>query len=723
MIRVTSPSNRPSFVDPIVPFVPALLIVVFQLVVFPMGTGPWALGVVSGLLTSLVALGLALVYRANRILNFAQADLGAVPTTLTVGLVAVTGLPWLAGVTLGLASAIVLGAVVEFFIIRRFFRAPRLLLTVATIGISQLLAVASILLPRLWGKTIFTDQAMPEPFSAHIEIGSQVFGGSEILALVVAPLMLLVLALFLRGTDLGIAVRASAERSDRAALLGIPVRRLQTLVWVIASVLSFVGVFLHASIFGYGSAASLSPQALVFAMGALVVGRMDNLPAVAVSAIALRILDAGVTANNPSAPGRVYVVLALVLLVSLVFRRVGTSRTATDGVSAWSSAEEVRPLAAELRKIPVVRVLKLALPVGLVVFAAALPLWLGPSNELKASTVVAFVLITLSVVVLTGWAGQVSLGQMSFVAVGAAVGAVSTATWHLDLTLALLLAGVAGALTAVLVGLPALRLPGLYLAITTLAFALACSNYLLNRQEQSWIPRDRLARPALFQTFSLDSQAAMYEFVLGVVVLAFLAVAGIRRSRTGRVLLAVRDNERGAVAYSVSVVRAKLTGFALSGFLAAVAGCLLVHINQAYTEEPFVAAQSLGVFTAAVVGGLGSMLGAMLGAIYLNGGVWFLPERWRLLPSAIGVLAVLIAFPGGLGNVVFRIRDGWLRRLARRRGIVVPSLMADEADSTAPPAVKVDMLAGPAPDPVTAQESVTGGDAHAKTAVPEGRNR
>lgn len=683
--------RAPASLRSLTPFAPAAAIVVVQLVAFPTGTGPWVLGVVVGLLTALVALGLALVYRANRVLNFAQGDLGTVPATLSVGLLTVTGLPYAVGALVGLVTALVLGAVIELAIIRRFFRSPRLLLTVATIGLSQLLVVSGILLPRLWGKTIFSDQRIPEPFDVKLEIGSVTFGGSEVLAVIVAPMMLLALAVFLRGTDLGIAVRASAERSDRAALLGVPVRRLQTLVWAVAATLSFVGVFLSAGIFGFAGASTLSPQALVFALGALVLGRMDHLPAVAVSAVALRILEQGVLANNPSSPGRTYVVLAAVLLGALVLRRASTRRSDTDATSSWTAAEEVRPVPAELRTLPVVRLARFALPVLAVAAAVAVPLVLSPSNELKAATVAAFALIALSVVVLTGWAGQVSLGQMSFVAVGGVVGALATSEWNADLSLALLAAGAAGAVVAMVVGLPALRLPGLFLAVTTLAFSLASSNFLLNRKEQSWIPRDRLGRPALFRTFDLTSQAAMYELSLGVVVLAFLAVAGIRRSRTGRALLAVRDNEKGVAAYAVPVVRAKLTGFALSGFLAAVAGCLLVHINQAYTEQPFVAAESLGVFTAAVVGGLGSLPGAVLGALYLQGGTWFLPDRWRLLPSAVGVLAVLLVLPGGLGNLLYRGRDALLRRLARQRGIVVASLLADRAGDDVVSAVTVTM--------------------------------
>jgi branched-chain amino acid transport system permease protein len=679
----------PSALRPLGPFVPALAILVLQLVAFPTGRGPWVLGVVTGLLTALVALGLALIYRANRILNFAQGDLGTVPTTLAVGLIGVTGFGYWLGAAIGLAAAMVLGGVIELLIIRRFARAPRLLLTVATIGLSQLLVVVGIQLPRLWGKTIFADVDLPQPFQFHRDIGSVTFHGADLLAMIVAPVLLALLALFLSGTDVGIAVRASAERADRAALLGIPVRRLGTLVWIIAAVLSFCGVFLAASINGVSAAGTLSPQALIFALGALVLGRMDHLPAITLSAVALRVLEQGVLANNPSSPGRVYMVLAGVLLVALVFRRASTRRSDVDATSSWTAAEEVRPVPAELRNLGIVRTARFGLPVLLVVAAAALPLILSPSQELKAATVAAFAIIALSIVVLTGWAGQVSLGQMSFVAVGGVMGAVATATWHMDLSLALLLAGVAGAVVAVVVGLPALRLPGLFLAVTTLAFALASQNYLLNRKEQSWIPVDRLDRPDLFRTFDLTSQAAMYELCLGVAVLAFLAVAGIRRSRTGRVLLAVRDNERGAAAYAVPTVRAKLTGFAISGFIAAVAGCLIVHINQAYTEQPFVAQESLAVFTAAVVGGLGSLAGAVLGALYLQGGSWFLPPRWQLLPSAVGVLVVLLAIPGGLGNLLFRGRDAWLRWLAQRRGIVVSSLVADRGGDDLVAAVRI----------------------------------
>jgi branched-chain amino acid transport system permease protein len=143
--------------------------------------------------------------------------------------------------------------------------------------------------------------------------------------------------------------------------------------------------------------------------------------------------------------------------------------------------------------------------------------------------------------------------------------------------------------------------------------------------------------------------------------------------------MALRENERAVAAYGVSVVRAKLTAFALSGFLAAVAGVLLVTLQGQFTLGLFPEEDNLIVFTAAVVGGLGSVIGAVLGSLFLKGGGWFLEDTWRLFASSIGVLAVLLVLPGGVGGALFRVRDLGLRWLAARYGIAVPSLVADGA--------------------------------------------
>jgi branched-chain amino acid transport system permease protein len=650
-----------------------------QVAFFPLPPGQWMFGLVLGAIGSLVALGMALVYRANKVLNFAQAELGTAPAVLVVGLVTVWRWPWGWSVLLGLAAALVLGAVVELAIIRRFTRAPRLILTVATIGLSQLLTFASILLPRLFDVEIL-DRGLDVPWTLRISDGPPALTGDHLLALVAVPVIIVALTAFIRFTDVGVAIRAASESGDRAALLGIPVRRLQTAVWVIATVLGFVGVLLRASVISLPVAATLSFGILLTALAALVLGNLTDLVAVGASAVAVGILEQGVLYNSPDE--MVAPVIGGVIVVVMLVRRLGSSRAAADGTAAWLAADEVRPIPAELRRLPEIRAARLgALALGAVV-VLGFPLVVGPSDQLKGVYVACFVLVAVSIVVLTGWSGQVTLGQMSFVAVGAVVGAQCTAEWRLDLSLALILAAAAGAVAAVFVGLPALRLKGPLLGVTTLAFAVAATQFLLNRSRNRFLPDETFGRARLFAVVDLDSQRTLYYVCVAVAVVGMVAVRGVRASRTGRVLLAQRDNERATSAYGVSVVRAKLTAFALSGALAGIAGCLYVQALFSYSEQPFEPAVSFNIFTASVVGGLGSLTGAVIGALFLNAGRWFLPADWQLLPSALGVLFVLTMLPGGLGELLYRGRDAFLRRVADRRGLVVPSLVADVRTDT-----------------------------------------
>ncbi len=410
-------------------------------------------------------------------------------------------------------------------------------------------------------------------------------------------------------------------------------------------------------------------------------GKLTDLPAIAAAAIALGLLEQGVVWANPRNPELVDPILAVVIVVCLLLRKLGTTRAEQDGSSSWAAADEVRPVPRELRSLPEVRAVRWGGGALVVLGLIGLPLVLhGAGDRQKAAAVVIFAIIAISIVMLTGWAGQVSLGQMSLVAFGAATGAYATQHWHLDLALALVLASLVGAVVALLVGLPALRLRGLFLAVTTLAFAMATTSYLLSEKHFGWVPTERVVRPKLFGAFDISSQVTYYELTLACLALVVLAVRGIRHSRTGRVLLALRENERGAQSFGVNVTRAKLTAFALSGAIAAFAGCLLVHLLQAFSIDTYGPGASFVVFTSAVVGGLGSLLGGMLGALYLQGGYWFLPgTRWQQLSTSAGVLLVLMIVPGGLSDLVYRLRDGALRWVATRRDIIVPSLLADIA--------------------------------------------
>lgn len=656
---------------------PAAAIIAVQLVFFPVPAGQWLRGAIVGGLTALVALGMALVYRANRIVNFAQGDLGGLPAVLVVLLMTASGWPYLVSVGVGVVAAIVLGAVIELVVIRRFFDAPRLLLTVATLGLAQLLAAFAVLLPDLWDVQLVADRIEP-PFDLRFEVSPLIFSANDVIALIVGPLAIVALAVFLRYTSAGIAIRASAESADRASLLGVPVKRLQTLVWAAAGLLAFTATFLRAGIVGLPVGFALSFGILLRSLAALMLGRLTNLPAITASAIALGVLELAV-AWNASSPLLIDPILALVVVCALLARRRSVDRSETSEAATWKAAEEVRPVPRELAGLREVRTVRLAGAAVLLAVAVVLPHLLSVDRSLKASAVLIYGIVGISLVVLTGWAGQVSLGQIAFFAFGAVIGAKATSDWGLDLTLALAISALLGAVVAVVVGLPAIRVRGLYLGVTTFAFALATTSYLLNRRFFDWIPQSRIERPDLLGLVNIESATAMYYVALGGLLAVLVAVRGIRRSRTGRVLIALRENEPAAQSFGVSATRAKLTAFALSGAIATFAGCLFVHHQQAIGVTPYQPGQNLAVFTMVVIGGVGSVPGALLGALYLRGTQWFLPPDWQFVASGVGVLLVLLILPSGLGGLLYRVRDAWLRWVARRHGTVVPSLVADMA--------------------------------------------
>ncbi len=639
-------------------------VLVVQLALFPMPLGVWLQGLILGLLGSLMAVGLGLTYRLNKVINFAQGDLGTAPAVLAVGLIAFSGVNYFLGLATGLAASVLLTASVEITVVRRFRRSPRLILTVATIGLSQLLVVLSLLIPRIWGQNPISSAVVSFPWHVTWHVGPVVFNADDLAAVVVSIVALAAVWLWFTKSDIGIAIQAAGDRRDRASMLGIPVGRLQSVTWVVAGVLSFVSIFFQAAIFGLPLDPTYGLTALVTALAALALGNFVELPVIAASAVALGVLEQGVAWNNPTNPALGLAVLAGVVFAAVVVRQLVAQRGDREAETTLTLAGSVRDLAPSVRALTEVRV---ASPVGMfLAFGAActLPLWMGPGELIRASALIVLAIVGCSVVVLTGWSGQVSLGQMSFAAVGAVVGAVALIDWHWDLSLALLVSGAAAAAVAVVIGIPTLRLDGMFAAVTTLAFALAASGYFLVPAEFSWIPQGQIGVPYVFG-LSLTSQASVFELCLVVLVLVLVALYGLRHSRIGRVLRALPSNQRAASGYGVRVMRAKLTSFAIAGFVAGLAGCLFVVVNQQYDDTAFLASASLVVFTSTAVGGLGSALGAILGAAIVEGSAVYLPPSWQLFPAAFGVLIVLMLFPRGLAGLCYDLRDWAIDHLLR----------------------------------------------------------
>ena len=197
---------------------------------------------------------------------------------------------------------------------------------------------------------------------------------------------------------------------------------------------------------------------------------------------------------------------------------------------------------------------------------------------------------------------------------------------------------------------------------------------LLNRDALGrWLP-DELNRP-LVLGINLDNQRAFYFVAMAVLLLVVGAVAGLRRSRTARVLLAARDNEAAAQSFGIPVLRARLQAFALSGAIAALGGALFAYQQTGVKAESFNVNTSLVVFSFAVIGGLGSIGGALSGFGVLAVLSLTLSKHpaWFSLATGAGILLLLVA-PGGIAQLLLDLRDGVLRRIARRNGIAVPGL-------------------------------------------------
>ena len=435
--------------------IPAVVLVVLSEVVWGPTRGIVVQGALIGSLTAMFAVGLALIYRANRIVNFAQGDLGAVPALFAILLVAkdapggapdwMTGIPYPVAIVVGLVSAIFLGFIVERTFINRFSRSPRLVLTVATIGIAQLLTALALFMPRWFG---FKDIGRPElnpPFDIKVEIGGVFFNDNDLMVFIIVPLVLGALALFIRYTRIGIAVRAVAERSDRAATLGVPGGTDPD-----HRVGDHRGAGLHHRLPpsracpASRSAARWRSRCWSARWRPSCWATWTTSRASRRRPIGLGIVEQAIVFDT----GRdlyVFPVLFVIVVVGLLLEPKGNgSRVDDQAVSSWQAAREVRPIPTELRSIPAVRWAS-ALPVALVVlFVLTLPLWLSDSKLLIATVTGIVSIVAVSLVLLTGWAGHVSLGQMAFAAVGGAVGAWATQSAGWDLGLALLAAGGGG---------------------------------------------------------------------------------------------------------------------------------------------------------------------------------------------------------------------------------------------------------------------------------------
>lgn len=654
-------------------------LVVLTLAVLPVGS--ILQGIFPALAAGLTTAALVLIYRTIRIINWAQIALGGVSSMLFYELYTRDIVPFPIALIAGIAAGALIGVLLGLIASTLFFRHPRLVMTVVTINMIGLIVYVQQQIQAAFTEEGEIRPIFPVPLPEDtfwntilFEVSLVPFRVAHVLFFVLLAGTSIGLAIFFRRSRIGTAIRASAENADRASLLGINVKALQIGVWTLVGFISGIAGIAVLPIEQYSPASAANFGLLLLPLTAAVLARMTSMPLGFAAGVALIYLE---RVLNELTRETVWFEVALVgmLLGSLIFQRKRIQSRVEEAIS-WKATKEVRPTPRELLALKAISRTR----IGLIAFGGLLVLgipWItGLSTVSGLTQMWLFAMIGTSLVILTGWTGQISLGQMAIAMVGAYVGGNLTGRMSVPFLVAVLLAGVVGALFAVVIGLPALRIRGLFLAATTFAIGSILPFFFFEeRFLGKWLPNGLVRPPKLF-FLDFQDQRSRYYLVLGAFVLVVLAVQGLRKSRGGRVLIGLRDNEAAVQAFGIDIVRTRLMAFALSGFIAAFAGAIMVHVNFGMNTVEYTGFMSIQVFIMVVIGGVSSVAGAALGSLFFIGGGLLIPGLIAILTSVSGLI-VLMAIPGGLTQVVFGLRDGILRVVAMRQHIVVPSLFAD----------------------------------------------
>ena len=625
-----------------------------------------ALGTIIGLTYGLLAVGLVLVYRSNRIINFAHGETGAFAAACFGLATTKWNVPYYVFLPVALMIGAGAGAVAEVGVVRRLRNAPRLMSVVATLGVGQFLVFFGLLVNSQAGAgSLFP---MP-PLLPTWEWGAlritQAYAGM----LFFAPVMVLAVAGFLKYSRFGLAIRSAAANPEAARMAGIPAARMSSLAWGLAGALSAFTAILTQPTRGFTSGETFGPGLLLRALAGAVLARMNNLPLAMVGGVALGIIEQLLLWNKPQS-GLVEVALFAIILLTLLLQRQRGGRDEEKG--SWAAVQALRPIPEALQRLWLVRNLGSIVAVAALLVAAVLPLFVTNSTSITFVSIMGFAIIGLSVGIVTGLGGQLSLGQFAVGAVGAwASFEVSSRTGNFALSF--LYAGLAGALVSLAIGLPALRIKGLFLTVTTLSFALVMPAFLL---QQDWVLGDGVdpGRPCLDSACerALETGKSYYLFSLPVLVIVTLLARNVRRGGFGRLLTAIRDNEDAARAFTVPAARVKMQGFLLAGFVAGIGGALYGHALSRIGASSFPTSASIAVVAMTVIGGISLLSGPIIGALFVIGIPKFVPlDSAGLAASAFGQLIIILYLPAGLGGLAQPVRDRIVKALGRRAGIDV----------------------------------------------------
>ena len=606
---------------------------------------------------AMFALGISVIYRASRVLNLSHGAMAMLPAYIYYSLSG-RGLPMPVALFLAVASGALLGVTVERVFVRRLRPQGPTAQTVGTVAVTGLLIAAAA---KIWGTTpLLAPPVFPE---GQVTVAGAAVRYGDLGLFAVGIVVSGALFAFFKFTEVGLAMRGAAQNRRGASLMGIDPDLSAAAAWALGGGLAALAGVLLAAVTSLDPY-NLSLQVLPAFVAALI-GGLESLPGAfggaGIAAISFALVPAlaklpllGSVLRHSGATQLVLTVLALVVMAVKGRRLVG-AEASDSGLAGGSSAR--RPLKAGW---------------GLVAALVGLAIWpfIAPYSMLGTSLLaIELALVAISLVVLIGWVGQISLAQASFVGIGALMTGLFTRNLGFGFPLNVIAGALAAGLAAAGLGMVALRVRGLYLAVSTLIFAWMADQFLYPSpwlgasSGSSTVPDPVLGAAGAFPSFDLTDRKTAYLIFLAILVLVCVALANLRDTKTGRAFFAVRGSELAASSLGIDVTRYKLMAFAISGLIAGLGGGLLMVEQRTVVPAQFLFTVSLQYLAIAVVGGLSSLSGAIAAGVLFAGlnELFFQVSAlsgWLEVVSAALLAFVLLVQPGGLAAAASRLRSG-----------------------------------------------------------------
>ncbi len=658
------------------------------------------LGLFTGAAYAIAASGLVLTYTTTRVFNIAHGAFGMVMAFTFWDFSQRQGMPtWLALVLVLGVVAPGIGWFVQRFVTRGLGEGPVSVSLVVTVGLFVgLIGVAQYIWPP-------APRTLP-PFlpDKGVQIGGTYVTAHQVITIVLSAVVAAMLYLLLNRTRIGTAMRASVDNPVLLQLFGGKPDRVASLSWAIGVSLAALAGILLTPVIGlsYFDLTLL----VINAYAAAMLGRLTSLPLTFVGAMGLGVLQSFAVAYLPSQgnlAGLRAVVPALFLFVVIVLMPQAQLRIGQ--VKGIVSAP-----------LPSLRA-SIGWGGALIALVAFLTVSMSDANLLLAGTAATYAMVMLSLVLLTGYGGHVSLAQFTF----AGVGALAYAKLDEPNLYGLFLSAVIAAIVGALVALPVLRLTGLYLALSTLAFGVLMDKMVFQADYafgyNGTLHADRLS--VLGRSF--DSTGGYVLVMAAFFVLMALVLLLLRRGPLGRVLIAMRDSPAACGTLGLDMRWFRVALFGLSAGMAGLAGGLFAGLRGTVGAADFQLFNSLPLLLLAVVCGVTSVTGAALGGV----GLMLLPVLQSSRPELAGLVFAVLGFgavalgrdPNGLANQLFKVGRALDRRFGDRVRSVVPlmPLPRDRADSGEENAVPLNEIT--AIEPEIRQDEVQDGEVGAHAAA------